>query len=316
MNDKILLAPIQGITDYVFRNVFLKYFSGVDYMYSPFLRLDKDNNLRNSKIRDILPENNKINNMIPQIMTNSSDGLIFLCNFLGDKGYNEINWNLGCPFPMVANRKLGSGLLPFHHEIGKILDESMPKLNLKLSIKMRLGYENPNDINDILPILEKYPLSEIIIHPRTAKQMYKGEVNLEAFENSLQLTKHNISYNGNINTVDDFKYLKERFPQINSWMLGRGIVSNPFLASDIKNENICNNKRNQFKLFHTELSETYLNLQSGNSHFINKMKGFWEYFSLSFTNRHKVYKRIKKAKTQADYYAAANYNFNNEKWCY
>ena len=314
MSNKILLAPIQGVTDYQFRNTFNKYFKGVDSMYSPFLRVDNDMQLRNSKIKDILPENNKSINLIPQILTNNPDEFIYMSQFLADKGYEHINWNLGCPFPMLTRRELGSGLLPHYSKIDNILEKVISKISVKLSIKMRIGYEEENDIFKILPILNKFPIHEIIIHPRTGKQMYKGEVNIDVFEKCLSQTKHKVSYNGDINTLNDFNNLSSRLPNVNSWMLGRGIVANPFLAMQIKQIDISEDKMQIFKEFHDALCDEYLKKLSGPSHLLSKMRVYWEYFSLSFSNSHKVYKRIKKATSIDKYNIAVDQNCNEEQW--
>lgn len=316
MSNKILLAPIQGVTDYQFRNTFNKFFTGVNYMYSPYLRVDKDMQLKNSKVKDILPENNKNINLVPQIMTNKPEEFIYMSKLLFDKGYEHVNWNLGCPFPMVTNRELGSGLLPHYNKIEAILDKVLPVIPVKISLKMRIGFEDEEEIFKILPILDKFPILEIIIHPRTAKQMYKGEVNTDIFEKCLALTKHEICYNGDINTLDDYRELSSRFKTVNSWMLGRGLVANPFLAMQInQNEkDFPENKMDIFREFHDVLSEEYMRNLSGPSHLLNKMRVFWEYFSLSFSNSHKVYKRVKKATSISKYKIAVEQNCNSESW--
>ncbi len=314
MSVKITLAPIQGVTEYHFRNTFQKYFRGIDEMYSPYLRLDHNQELRKSKVRDVLPENNTKFNLTPQIMTNTPEGFLFLAKFLEEKGYTKINWNLGCPFPMVTNRKLGSGLLPHYKEIDKVLEKVFPQITAQISIKMRLGLDNDQEIFQVLPILNKYSISEIIIHPRTGKQMYKGDINLEIFKECLNRTDHKISYNGDINNLNNYKQLKNKFDIVDSWMIGRGIVANPFLAMQIKGESISDDKIRIFKLFHDELVDEYLNTLSGSSHLLNRMRVFWEYFSLSFSNSHKVYKRIKKATSIDKYYTAAEQNFTSENW--
>lgn len=316
MSDKILMAPIQGVTDYHFRNTFQKFFKGVDELYSPFLRLDKEMQFKKSKVKDILAENNVGINLVPQILTNNANEFIYLSKYLFDLGYKHLNWNLGCPFAMVINRELGSGLLPHFNKINDLLEKVIPVIPSKLSIKMRIGLENEDDIFKILPILNNYPISEIIIHPRTGSQIYKGEVNTHIFEKCLSLTKHKICYNGDINTLKDFQNLKNRFNNLSSWMIGRGLVANPFLAEQIKQEkkDSQENKMLRFKEFHDALAKEYLERLEGSSHFLNKMRIFWEYFSLSFSNSHKAYKRIKKATSIDKYNLAVEQNFTNENW--
>lgn len=316
MSNKLLLAPIQGVTDYQFRNTFNKFFKGVDYMYSPYLRVDKDMQLKNSKVKDILPENNKTINLVPQIMTNKPEEFIYMSKLLFDKGYQHINWNLGCPFAMVTNSELGAGLLPHYDKIEDILEKVLSVIPVKLSLKMRIGLENEDEIFSILPSLDKFPIHEIIIHPRTGKQMYKGQVNTDVFEKCLELTKHDICYNGDINTIEDYSNLSSRFKTVNSWMLGRGLIANPFLAMQINqnDKKFPENKMDIFKNFHDELCEQYSGNLSGPSHLLTKMRIFWEYFSLSFSNSHKVYKRIKKATSISKYRIATEINCAEESW--
>lgn len=309
---KLSLAPIQGITDYHFRNAFLKYFDGIDEMYSPYLRFDHKKELKKSKVRDILPENNPHSCLVPQIMTNNTDDFLYFTEFLSDLGYNHINWNLGCPFPMVTNKKLGSGLLPYADEIDHVLESVFPKTDMEISIKMRLGYETNEDIFNILPRLNKYPISKIIVHPRTAKQMYKGNVFLDDFRKYMEISNHEIVYNGDINSVDDFNSLQNNFTKVNQWMLGRGIVANPFLAMQIKGLPIDKDKKTHFLEFHNDLLESFLKQTSGDSHLLSKMRAYWEYFALSFTNSHKVFKLIKKSKNISGFHNAISAIAKNE----
>ncbi len=311
---KLLLAPIQGITDYNFRNIFLKFFRGIDEMYSPYLRLDHKMELKNSKVKDVLPENNSNVNLVPQIMANDVNGFLFLLQFLSDMGYDHVNWNLGCPFPMVTNKKLGSGLLPFADEIDRVLEKVFLKTNMKISVKMRLGYETKVDIMAILPKLNKYPISKIIIHPRTGLQKYKGEVILNDFRKYLEISDHEICYNGDIKTALDYSTVKKKYNFINQWMLGRGIVANPFLAMQIKELDMHTDKKTHFFEFHNELVNLFLKQTSGDTQLLSKMKAYWEYFALSFSNSHKVFKLIKKSKNISSFNNAIDQIIKTEDW--
>ena len=312
---EILLAPLQGITDYYFRNAFNVHFLGLDKAYSPFIRL-KGGKIKTSQIKDVLPENNNGLNLIPQILTNSVDEFIFLANYLADFGYPEINWNLGCPFPMVAKRQMGSGMLPYPERIEQLLEKVMPIIPVKLSIKMRLGYESEHEISNILPLLDKFPISEIIIHTRIGKQMYKGQANPAAFESCMKLTKHKLAYNGDVDSLATFEELDTRFKTVNSWMIGRAAISNPFLIEEIKTGEYltANKKMERFSEFHTDLYEQYSGTLSGSGHILNKMLHFWEYFSQSFTNSRKVYKAIKKSNSINKFEESIHRIFNNEQW--
>lgn len=312
LQPQIYLAPLQGFTDFHFRNAYQKYFGEVDRYFSPWIKLDGEGKLKNSQIRDVRPENNQGVKLIPQLMCNNSVDFLYLANYLFNLGYPEINWNLGCPHPMITKRNLGSALLKNPDKIISILDEVLPKMQNKLSIKMRLGYESEDESIQLLPILNNYPLTEIIIHARTAMQMYKGKANINAFENCISLSKQKLVYNGDLNTLKMFKELSVRFPQINRWMIGRGLIANPFLATMIKNDSdkLPENYKKVFLDFHNNLMESYASHLSGEKHLLIKMISFWEYFSSSCNDAHKAYKRIKKAKTLIAYNEAVRVNLN------
>jgi tRNA-dihydrouridine synthase B len=309
----IYLAPIQGITDYIFRNTFIECFQGLNRTFTPFIRFQNNFEIKKSQLTDIKAENNNLNAVVPQVLTNKSSEIIYLASLANDLGYSEINWNLGCPFPMVVNRKMGAGLLPNAETIDKILDEVFKEIKIHLSVKMRIGFENSNDIFQVLELLNKYPVSEIIIHPRLGKQMYSGTVNLDVFEKCLLESKHIICYNGDINNFNDFVRLKEKFAGVNNWMIGRGAISNPFLIENIYNSGKLENedKLERFSEFHFRLFERYESILSGPGHLIDKMLKFWEYFSKSFEDPHKVLKLIKKSKTIVKYKQAIYEIFNN-----
>jgi len=310
------LAPLQGITDHHFRNLFNMHFNGLDKVFTPFIRLQNDKTIKNSQILDIEPENNKEINIIPQILTNDVEEFIFLAKYLSGLGYSEINWNLGCPFPMLVKRQLGSGLLPFSDRIGEILEKVLPVISCKLSIKMRSGYENETDILKVIPNLNTFPLTEIIIHPRVGVQMYKGFANASVVKKCMEICNHKLVYNGDIHDIESFQEIEKRLKTIESWMIGRAAISNPFIFEELKSgEKIPSAKKmERFSQFHLSLIESYTESLSGSGHLLTKMLGFWEYFSLSFSNNKKVYKRIKKAHSIGKYNSAIHEIFNEEEF--
>jgi len=229
MNMTLISSPLQGFTDYIFRSAFNKYFNGIDTYYTPYIRLKGKLEIKPRTHTDINKESNRNINLIPQIMTKRVDEFLFVADYLKNNGFDELNWNLGCPFPMVANRGLGSGQIIDIDGIEKILEEVFLKTRMTISIKIRLGYESSDEIFQLLPILDKFPLKNITIHPRIGKQLYKGDVDLESFSNCLECTKHEIIYNGDIRSLEKFQQLQKRFPDIHQWMIGRGMIANPFL---------------------------------------------------------------------------------------
>mgnify|MGYP000641244458 CR=1 FL=1 len=304
----LLSSPLQGFTDFRFRNAFHEYFGGIDTFYAPYIRLDGKLKIKASYQRDLLPENNTVPEVIPQIMTNNADEFLFVVKYIQGLGYTELNWNLGCPYPMVTKRGMGSGLICDPEKIDHILNRVHNESDVVVSMKMRMGYENPEEILDTFPILDKYPLKNIAIHARIGKQLYKGGVNLEAFQTCIENTNHKLYYNGDITTVTKFKAMQERFPSIDHFMIGRGLIADPFLPSMIRNNTLeyPDNRWEIFRAFHDTIYNQYDAFLSGPTPIKMKMLGFWEYFSNSFSNPQKTYKKIKKASNPKAYQQAVN----------
>ena len=315
MSATLLSSPLQGFTDFRFRNAFHKYFGGIDTFYSPYIKLNGKLSIKGSYERDILPENNDTLQVIPQIITNDAEEFLFVAKYVKELGYNELNWNLGCPYPMVAKCGMGSGLIKNTEGINHILERVHNETDIIVSMKMRMGYENPTEILDVLPILEKYPIKNIAIHARIGKQLYKGGMDLDSFQNCLDVSKHKLYYNGDITSVAKFKILQERFPSIDHFMIGRGLIADPFLPSMIKNDTTeyPKNRFEIFEEFHDTIYRDYDAYLQGPTPIKMKMLGFWEYFSESFSNPQKTFKKIKKAGNQKHYEEAVKEIFKSEQ---
>ena len=313
MSITLLSSPLQGFTDFRFRNAFHKYFGGIDTFYSPYIKLNGKLVVKGSYERDILPENNSTLEVIPQIITNDAEEFLFVAKYVQQFGYKELNWNLGCPYPMVAKCGMGSGLIKNTDQIENILKRVHNETDIIVSMKMRMGYENPTEILDVFPILEQYPIKNIAIHARIGKQLYKGGVDLDSFQKCLDTSKQKIYYNGDITSVAKFKELQERFSSIDHWMIGRGLIADPFLPSMIKN-NTTEYPKNRFEIFeafHDEIYQQYDAYLQGPTPIRMKMLGFWEYFSESFSNPQKTFKKIKKAGNSKNYEIAVKEIFKN-----
>jgi len=306
MSITLLSSPLQGFTDFRFRNAFHKFFGGIDTFYAPYIRMNGKIVIKNSYRRDLELANNNTLEVIPQIMTNSSEEFLFVIKYIQELGYKELNWNLGCPYPMVTKRGMGSGLICDPKRIDQILEKVHAETDIKVSMKMRMGYDTPEEIQDVFPILDKYPLKNIAIHARIGKQLYKGGVDLNSFQKCIDNTKHKLYYNGDITSVSKFQEMQERFPSIDHFMIGRGLISDPFLPQMIKNNTQLypENSMKIFKEFHDTIFTEYEEFLSGPTPIKMKMLGFWEYFSQSFSNPQKVYKKIKKAGNIKNYQVA------------
>jgi tRNA-dihydrouridine synthase B len=291
----LTLAPLRGFTNALYRNLYSQHFNGLDAAISPFITTLSAKQINHTHIKDILPENNHGMPVIPQILGNDAAGFIQLATKCHDLGYETVNWNLGCPFPMVAKKCRGSGMLPYPAKIEAFLNEVIPAIPTRLSIKMRIGREKKEEIFHLLPLFNQYPLEELIIHPRTGVQMYTGAVDLDTFEQCLPLLSIPVSYNGDIFDRDSFIRLQEKFKTVSRWLIGRGVLSNPFLPEIFRSgeENISRPVE-RFKSFHDDLFEAYRAELSGPSHLVDKMKGYWLYFFRSFENGEALFKKMKK----------------------
>jgi len=309
----LFLAPIQGVTMACYRNAFARNFSGIDAYYTPFIATADIRKASRSLLKDLLPENNDaMVSIIPQLLSNNGNDFRLFSSAIVDLGYSEINWNIGCPFPMVTNKKKGSGILPYPDTIKEFLDIACADSSYTLTVKMRLGLNASEDGMHVIEVLNDYPLGGVIIHARTGKQMYTGSVDLDSFEALASACKHEVTYNGDIFTYDDFMRISSRFPSIKNFMLGRGALEDPFLPSAIKGQSTpSEDKMSMVRDFHDEIFNYYKNILSGEKHLCDKMKEFWVYMSVHTDNSGKLMKKIKKCHTTAGYLEVVNQVFNS-----
>ena len=235
----------------------------------------------------------------PQVMTCDADEFLFVVKYVQSLGYDEINWNLGCPYPMVTNRGMGSGLISNPDKIDAILDRVHSETDIIVSMKMRMGYESSEEIVQAFPVLNKYPLQSIGIHARIGKQLYEGGVDLDGFQRCIDHSAHKLFYNGDITSVNGFRLMAERFPSIDHWMLGRGLIADPFLPMMIKEDTEIypEDRITIFSKFHDKLFSEYEEKLDGEKAVIRKLGNYWEYFANAFNDPDNNIKKIKKTKT-------------------
>ena len=232
----MILAPMQGLTEVLFRRVYEECFPGaIPLAISPFISLTHGNLAEAwEKIDDVLPETNAGSiPVIPQILGKEPAEFVELGNRLADLGYNELNWNMGCPMRKVTGKHRGSGILPYPDEVRSILDAIVPRLHTRLSVKMRLGLRSKDEIFALIPILNDYPIASVTIHPRLGRQQYTGVPDLDTFGQVLPLLRHPVVYNGDICTAADAERILRRFPQVADLMIGRGVLYRPTLPLEI-----------------------------------------------------------------------------------
>lgn len=296
MTDILILAPMQGITDHIYRNTHHTHFGTFHEMMAPYILAHGEKAPRPNILKKIFKHNPNDYKLVPQLIGNESKSIVAYINQLFDIGYDEINWNLGCPYEFVTKKKRGSGLLPYPDLISAIIAEILPNIQASFSVKIRLGLIHKDEIYKVIETLNDFPVKEIIIHPRTAEQKYEGKVYLDEFEKYMEITNHQIVYNGDIYTKNDFNYFKKRFPSINRWMIGRGALMNPLLASQIRGIASVN-KEERFKKFIKFYNDLYEQYKSRNkkedARFLNRIKEIWSFQAHSFENPKKVFDSLK-----------------------
>lgn len=275
----IHFAPLQGYTEVFYRNAHAACFGGVDTYYTPFVRLEKGS-FRRRDVRGIEPENNFVPHLIPQLIAPNFEKAETILKLFIEKGYEEVDINLGCPFPMLAKRHNGSGILPYPEEVKELLRIVTEYPQIKFSVKMRLGWESPEECLRLAPVINELPLSQVTVHPRLGKQQYKGEVDLEGFSAFQEICKLPLIYNGDIHSLEDIKRIQDRFPSLAGIMIGRGLLANPALALEYKEGRrlTTDEMREKLHSMHKSVYNQYAEqLEGGEGQLLDKMKTFWEY---------------------------------------
>ncbi|SHJ22518.1 tRNA-U20a,U20b-dihydrouridine synthase [Clostridium cavendishii DSM 21758] len=308
---KYYLAPMEGITGYIYRNSYKKFFNNIDKYFTPFIVPNTSTSLKTKELRDVLPENNKGMNIVPQILTNDPEGFITTSRKLQQLGYEEINLNLGCPSGTVVSKNRGSGFLAKREELDMFFNEIFKMDDMKISVKTRIGKDSPEEFYELIKIYNKYPIEELIIHPRTQKDFYGNKPNLEVFKDALALSTNPVCYNGDIFTVNDHNSLIKAFPEVKTLMLGRGVLANPGLVSLINNDTNINKK--VLKDFHDEVLNEYIELFNEDKNAMFRMKELWGYMIYIFSDNKKYAKKIKKAQKLRDYNEAVSKLFEEQE---
>ncbi|MCR5645345.1 MAG: tRNA-dihydrouridine synthase family protein [Bacteroidales bacterium] len=283
--------------------MFTPAFGGIDKFYTPFFTGIQKDHAKNMQVEEIDPTCNDVETLTPQILSTDAEEILRFATQCKALGYKEINLNMGCPFPRVANKKRGSGLLPFPDKVEAMLEGVFEHIgDMKFSVKCRLGYFNPDEIEAIIPIFNRFPLSELIIHPRIGKQLYKGEADVERFAALIPFINAPLVYNGDIVSRESFERIREVVQPVNQFMLGRGLLANPFLA-----EEICGGAYNaperteRLHAYVLDLYEDRLRHAGGSPKVLGRMKELWSYLMNSFDEPQVVWRKIKKINALKEY---------------
>ncbi|WP_295858144.1 tRNA-dihydrouridine synthase family protein [uncultured Fibrobacter sp.] len=323
---QVLFAPLQGYTTGIYRKAHAEIFGGVDAYYAPFLRIEngrpREKDLRDiGDDRDLIADAKSTGAMvnrakrtgaktIPQIIANSVNEFRALADAIMQKGFTEIDFNMGCPFPMQVSRHRGAGLLSDVQTVKSIMDEIArltARNSIKFSVKMRLGQDSPDEAFALLPILNDAPLAHITLHPRLGKQQYKGAVDFNSFVRFYDECRHPLVYNGDITSVSQMRKMEAGNPKLAGIMIGRGMLARPSLAAEYKSASDANTVNESDLLskileMHGRLYEHARSTYQGDSQILSHIKSFWEYLEPSIPK--KSFKKIKKAGNLGEYDAA------------
>ena len=290
---KLDFAPLEGITGAAFRRLHSRYFPGVDRYYTPFLSPTREHLFTPREQREFFPEQNQGICVIPQILTKVPEDFLWAVGELHAMGYGEVNLNTGCPSGTVTAKGKGAGMLADPEALERFLDAVFEQAPCPISVKTRLGLESPEEFGPVLEVYNRYPVSELIIHPRVRKDFYRHPVRIEAFEQALADSKIPVSYNGSIVTPEEYAACSEKYPELTAVMIGQGLVSDPFLAGRIRQG--MQSSRDVLKAFHDELFETYASQFGSRVNAAKRMKDLWFYLIRLFADGEKHGKRILKA---------------------
>lgn len=324
---KILFAPLQGYTTGIYRKVHAEFIGGVDAYYAPFLRVE-NGMVRAKDLRDLEVDRTaataatatksatdatsqkataaSVAKTVPQIIANSVKEFCILADALQEAGFSEIDFNMGCPFPMQVNHHRGAGLLSDTATVAAIMEE-IAKRSAKFSVKMRLGQNNAEEAFALIPILNAAPLAQITMHPRLGKQQYKGALDFASFRKFYEECKHPLYFNGDLTAVEQICEIERKFPNLAGVMIGRGLLANPFLAKEYKattapHEATTSSTAQRLSLIlkmHAAMMDFACSTYQGDSQILSHLQSFWEYQEANLPK--KVFKRIRKAGSVAEY---------------
>lgn len=294
---KLYFAPLEGITTYTYRNAHAENFTGVDTYFAPFIVPTDNERISVKTLRDILPENNSTK-VIPQVLCSSSAAFCEFVKKVKYLGYDEVNLNLGCPSGTVVKKHRGSGALRDTDELDRFLDGIFSKADIKISLKTRTGFYSHGEFPALVDIYNKYPVTELIIHPRVREELYSGSPNMESFDYAYRNSKHKLCYNGDVVTTEDYEKICERYPDLSAVMIGRGAIANPALFREIRGgEKI---KTQELIRFSQILEERYFKVLGCEHYTVHRLKEIWLYIMKNFPDEKKTMKAIKKSNSLAD----------------
>lgn len=300
-------APMEGLTDSIYRRLHAKYFGGVDSYYMPFLSPTVHRCLTHREERELPPAFSVPFRAVPQVLTKVPEDFLWLAEQCRDRGYDEVNLNLGCPSGTVVSKGKGSGMLADPDALDRFLDAIFEKAPLPVSVKTRLGVTDAGEFPPLLDIFNQYPIQELTIHPRVRKQFYNGSVDMEMFRYAADNSKNPLCYNGDLTSRGEIDTFSAQFPQIQAVMLGRGLVADPGMLATARTTIPA------LEAFHNELLEEYQIAFGGSRNAMFRLKENWSYLLPRFENSEKLAKRLRKTTDLVEYKSIVSEIFNTLK---
>ena len=290
-------APMEGITDSIYRRIHHKYFPGVDRYYMPFLSPTMHRTLTHKESRELPMADSEAFVAIPQILTKVAEDFLWAAQVCRERGYEEVNLNVGCPSGTVVAKGKGSGMLRSPAELDAFLEKIFAESPIPISVKTRLGLEDPAEFPALLEIFNRYPIKELTIHPRVRKQFYSGGVDMELFRYATENSKNPLCYNGNLNSTGEIAAFAARYPQIEAVMLGRGLIGDPGMLSP------GGTAKDTLAAFTGELLEAYVDAFGGARNAMFRMKENWSFLYHRFEGSEKLWKQLRKTTDIGEYRA-------------
>ncbi len=329
---KFYCAPMEGLTTFPFRQVHHRFFPGVDKYFTPFLVANQTLHFKRKEIRELLPENNKDICTVPQVLSNKAEEFLWAVRAIQQYGYSEINLNLGCPSPTVVTRGRGAGFLADPDRLDRFFDAVFQDLEadpdsrmIRISVKTRTGLTDHAEAGPLMKIFNRYPIHELIIHPRRRIDLYKGQPDREVFGSMMAESVHPVCYNGDIRSIEDYLRMKEAFPECDAVMIGRGLIRDPSLIERIREEIMPEETKKQLcsagepemhsRLWDYQLAlyHAYHDTIESDRDVIAKMKELWSYMGDLFPGTEKNQKQIRKAWTYEQYLSAVSGIFSDHQ---
>ena len=296
-------APMEGITDSIYRRLHHKHFGGVDRYYMPFLSPTIPRQLTHKEDRELPFADTETFVAVPQILTKVADVFLWAAQVCADRGYDEVNLNAGCPSGTVVSKGKGSGMLRDTDALDAFLDEVFSKSPLPVSVKTRLGLENAADFPGILEVYNRYPIKELTIHPRTRKQFYDGELHMDMFRYALENSKNPLCFNGELRSNTCICEFSKDFPQIGAVMIGRGLIADPGMLTS------GGTTRETLQAFTEELTQCYIEAFGGARNAMFRMKENWSFLRHRFDGSDRLWKQLRKTTDLNEYRAITSQIF-------